>query len=161
MKSGVAAFAAAGRRRPLPWKRGLRAPWQWLPPLRFRRFGVPGAVHPSALPRRVGAALAAQSAVAQAQNDPSRILITNVDIFDGVNETLIENGSVVVEGNLITAVLLQQQIADLGSVAVGNNDFVVTGKFGNLPDGDGWTAIRFLPIWWVSTPAMSTGSNPI
>lgn len=32
------------------------------------------------------------------------ILFTNVNVFDGVNEQLIENANVVVTGNLITAV---------------------------------------------------------
>ena len=39
-----------------------------------------------------------------AQDEPRQVLFTNVDIFDGVNETLIENGSVLVEGNLIKKV---------------------------------------------------------
>lgn len=41
----------------------------------------------------------------QAQDDaPRQVLFTNVNIFDGVSETLIENGSVLVEGNLIKTV---------------------------------------------------------
>lgn len=42
---------------------------------------------------------------ASAQDDaPRQVLFTNVNIFDGVSETLIENGSVLVEGNLIQTV---------------------------------------------------------
>ena len=40
-----------------------------------------------------------------AQGDqPTQTLFTNVNVFDGVNEQLIENASVLVEGNMITAV---------------------------------------------------------
>jgi len=54
----------------------------------------------------VGLALAAGIATnAAAQDDvPSQVLFTNVDIFDGVNEALIENASVLVTGNLIETV---------------------------------------------------------
>jgi imidazolonepropionase-like amidohydrolase len=49
-------------------------------------------------------ALFALASAAPAQDGPTRILITNVNIFDGVNEALIENGSVVIEDNRITTV---------------------------------------------------------
>ena len=42
--------------------------------------------------------------IAFAQDKPAQTLFTNVNVFDGVNETLMENASVLVEGNLITAV---------------------------------------------------------
>jgi len=42
--------------------------------------------------------------VAIAQDNPAQILITNVNVFDGVNENLIENANVLIEGNLIAAV---------------------------------------------------------
>ncbi|MHA3979089.1 metal-dependent hydrolase family protein [Halovulum sp. GXIMD14794] len=45
--------------------------------------------------------LASPSAIAQ---DASPIVFTNVDVFDGVNETLTENANVVIEGNLISRV---------------------------------------------------------
>lgn len=45
--------------------------------------------------------LAGPSAIAQ---DASPIVFTNVDVFDGVNETLTENANVVIEGNLISRV---------------------------------------------------------
>lgn len=45
------------------------------------------------------------AALANAQDDTlSPILIANVNVFDGANETLIEDTNVVVTGNLITAV---------------------------------------------------------
>ncbi|SDJ41872.1 hypothetical protein [Lutimaribacter saemankumensis] len=42
---------------------------------------------------------------AAAQDTSGPILYTNVNVFDGVNEALIENANVVVTENLITAVL--------------------------------------------------------
>ncbi|AXI55122.1 amidohydrolase family protein [Sulfitobacter sp. JL08] len=42
--------------------------------------------------------------MAQDDEAPRQVLFTNVNIFDGVSETLIENGSVLVEGNLIKTV---------------------------------------------------------
>ena len=42
--------------------------------------------------------------VAIAQDNPAQTLITNVNIFDGVNKKLIENANVLIEGNLIAAV---------------------------------------------------------
>ena len=41
---------------------------------------------------------------AAAQDISGPILFTNVNVFDGVNEALIENANVVVTENLITAV---------------------------------------------------------
>ena len=42
--------------------------------------------------------------VAVAQDASGPILFTNVNVFDGVNEALIENANVVVTDNLITAI---------------------------------------------------------
>lgn len=44
------------------------------------------------------------AAVAQENVDTPPTLVTNVNVFDGVNEALIENANVVVEGNLIKQV---------------------------------------------------------
>ena len=44
------------------------------------------------------------SGPAFAQDDPKRILFTNVHVFDGVNEQRIENANVLVVGNLISKV---------------------------------------------------------
>ena len=42
---------------------------------------------------------------ASAQDEPAGpILITNVNVFDGINETLINDANVVVTGNLISIV---------------------------------------------------------
>ncbi|KAE9625565.1 amidohydrolase family protein [Parasedimentitalea maritima] len=41
---------------------------------------------------------------AQAQDEPRQVLFTNVNIFNGVDDGLIENASVLVEGNLIKTV---------------------------------------------------------
>ncbi|TMV07779.1 amidohydrolase family protein [Ruegeria sediminis] len=53
-----------------------------------------------------GALFVAGSALAQ-DDAPRQVLFSNVNIFDGVNETLIENGSVLVEGNLIKQVSVE------------------------------------------------------
>ena len=46
----------------------------------------------------------ATSALAQEEAAPPQTLFTNVHVFDGLNESRIENASVLVEGNLITAI---------------------------------------------------------
>jgi imidazolonepropionase-like amidohydrolase len=51
-----------------------------------------------------GVLAAAIPAVAQQDEQPPRVLFTNVHVFDGVNEKRIENANVLVEGNLIKAV---------------------------------------------------------
>jgi hypothetical protein len=43
-------------------------------------------------------------AVAIAQDDPARILFTNVHVFDGVSAKRIENANVLIEGNLVTSI---------------------------------------------------------
>ena len=57
-------------------------------------------------PKNLFAALAVAVSVAlpaAAQDASGPILFTNVNVFDGVNEALIENANVVVTDNLITA----------------------------------------------------------
>ena len=44
------------------------------------------------------------ASAAFAQDEPFPILFTNVNVFDGVNGELIENASVLVNGNLIAEV---------------------------------------------------------
>ena len=51
-----------------------------------------------------GLAAMLSAAGVQAQDDPARTLITNVHVFDGINEARIENASVLIEDNLIAAV---------------------------------------------------------
>ncbi len=58
-------------------------------------------------PKNLTAALVVAVSVglpAAAQDASGPILFTNVNVFDGVNEALIENANVVVTGNKITAV---------------------------------------------------------
>ena len=43
-------------------------------------------------------------AIAQEQEQPNRIMFTNVNVFDGVSETLNMNTNVLVEGNLIKSI---------------------------------------------------------
>jgi imidazolonepropionase-like amidohydrolase len=56
-------------------------------------------------------------AVAQDASGP--ILFTNVNVFDGVNEALIENANVVVTDNLITAVSTEPLAITGGTVIDG------------------------------------------
>jgi imidazolonepropionase-like amidohydrolase len=49
-------------------------------------------------------AFAPHTGMAQEDEAPRQVLFTNVNIFDGVSETLTENGFVLVEGNLIKTV---------------------------------------------------------
>jgi len=49
-------------------------------------------------------ALGAMPALAEAEETPRQVLFTNVNIFNGVDRALMENGSVLVEGNLIKTV---------------------------------------------------------
>ena len=49
-------------------------------------------------------AFAPQASMAQEDEALPQTLFTNVNVFDGVNESLIENASVLVEGNLIKSV---------------------------------------------------------
>ena len=47
---------------------------------------------------------AVSPALVQAQDDPSRILFTNCNVFDGVTDKLAEGRNVLVEDNLISAI---------------------------------------------------------
>lgn len=68
-----------------------------------------------------------------AQDADGPILITNVNVFDGINEALIENANVVVTDNLITA--------------VSTEDLAVAG--GRVIDGDGRTLIPgLIDVHW-------------
>ncbi|MDV7142001.1 amidohydrolase family protein [Tropicimonas sp. TH_r6] len=65
-----------------------------------------------------GLALAAGIATTASAQDgaPRQVLFTNVNIFDGVSEALVENGSVLVEGNLIKTV--STEAIDAGEATV-------------------------------------------
>ncbi|WP_164659919.1 amidohydrolase family protein [Tropicibacter sp. Alg240-R139] len=52
----------------------------------------------------LAAAITFSANFAFAQDTPAQTLFTNVNIFDGMNEALMENASVLVEGNLIKSV---------------------------------------------------------
>lgn len=75
----------------------------------FRNFtlGTP-RIHPAHKRKKsygtVIAAAVFSTNVAFAQDAPIQTLFTNVNVFDGVHDALIENANVLVEGNLITAV---------------------------------------------------------
>lgn len=57
-------------------------------------------------------------------------LITNVDIFDGVNEALIENANVLVKGNLIAAVSTDEIEAEGATVIDGGGRTLMPGIIG-------------------------------
>jgi len=59
--------------------------------------------------------------------DPQVTLITNVNVFDGVNEKLIRNANVVVTGNLITAVSTEPLAVAGGRVINGGGRTLIPG----------------------------------
>lgn len=59
--------------------------------------------------------------------DALPVLITNVNVFDGVNEALIENANVVVTGNLITAVTTEHMAVAGGTVIDGGGRTLIPG----------------------------------
>ncbi|WP_425087277.1 hypothetical protein [Stappia sp.] len=67
----------------------------------------------------VTAALALTTTCALAQESLPQTLITNVHVFDEVNEARIENASVLIEGNLISAVSTDPIEADGATVIDG------------------------------------------
>ena len=70
------------------------------------------------------AAFASSPALAQ---DQSPILITNVNVFDGKNEALIENANVLIEGNLIKTVSTDAIEADGAKVIDGGGRTLMPG----------------------------------
>jgi len=65
---------------------------------------------------------------AWAQDEPAGpILFTNVNVFDGVDETLIENANVVVTGNMITAVSREPLAVAGGRVIDGGRRTMIPG----------------------------------
>lgn len=63
----------------------------------------------------------------QAQENVSRILFTNVNVFDGTNEALIENANVLVEGNLIKTVSTDRIAAEGATVIDGGGRTLMPG----------------------------------
>jgi imidazolonepropionase-like amidohydrolase len=71
------------------------------------------------------AAIGASAVGAQEPSGP--ILITNVNVFDGVNEALIESANVVVTGNLITEVSTEDLAVAGGRVIDGGGRMLIPG----------------------------------
>ncbi|WP_223429120.1 metal-dependent hydrolase family protein, partial [Tateyamaria pelophila] len=81
-------------------------------------------------PKNLTAALAVAASVAlpaAAQDASGPILFTNVNVFDGVNEALIENANVVVTDNLITAVSTEPLAIAGGTVIDGGGRTLMPG----------------------------------
>jgi imidazolonepropionase-like amidohydrolase len=81
-------------------------------------------------PKNLIAALAVAVSVAlpaAAQDASGPILLTNVNVFDGVNEDLIENANVVVTDNLITAVSTEPLAVAGGTVIDGGGRTLMPG----------------------------------
>ncbi len=76
-------------------------------------------------PLAAAALITAAAGPATAQDGPT--LITNVNVFDGVNEALIENANVVVTGNLITAVSTEPLAVAGGRVIDGGGRTMIPG----------------------------------
>jgi len=64
---------------------------------------------------------------ATAQDASGPILFINVNVFDGVNEAVIENANVVVTGNLITAVSTEPLAVAGGRVVDGGGRTMMPG----------------------------------
>jgi len=75
----------------------------------------------------ISLALVAAAASAAAQQPPALTLFTNVNVFDGVHEALIENASVLVEGNLIKEVSTDAITADGATVIDGGGRTLMPG----------------------------------
>ncbi len=76
----------------------------------------------------VALALAASVGLPAAAQDASGpILFTNVNVFDGVNEALIENANVVVTDNLITAISTEPLAVAGGKVIDGGGRTLMPG----------------------------------
>lgn len=73
------------------------------------------------------ATLRAQGANDEAAAPPSRVLFTNVNVFDGVNEARIENANVLVEGKLIKTVSTEAIAADGATVIDGGGRTLMPG----------------------------------
>ncbi len=76
----------------------------------------------------LGLCLAAPLAAADAKSAPeARTLFTNVNVFDGVNEALIEDANVVVAGNLISEISTEPLIVAGGRVIDGRGRTMIPG----------------------------------
>lgn len=75
----------------------------------------------------IALALASASPMAAQDTDAETIIFTNVDVFDGVNEELIENANVVVTGNLISEVATDDLSLDGATVIDGGGRTLIPG----------------------------------
>ncbi|MDW4496414.1 amidohydrolase family protein [Sulfitobacter sp. D35] len=76
----------------------------------------------------MASALAFSAAVAWAQNDPSGpIIITNVNVFDGLNAELIEDANVVIDGNLFAQITTEDLAVAGGQVIDGGGRTMIPG----------------------------------
>ena len=100
----------------------------------------------------VALALAASVGLPAAAQDASGpILFTNVNVFDGVNEALIENANVVVTGNKITAVSTEPLAIAGGTVIDGGGRTLMPG----LTDCH-WHSMAAYMQQMAGVPAMAT-----
>ncbi|UFI05743.1 metal-dependent hydrolase family protein [Roseibium aggregatum] len=79
---------------------------------------------------------------ALAQEPPAKTLITNVQVFDGENETLVENASVLIEGNLIKSVSTEPIHSDDATIIDGGGRTMIPG----LIDAHWHTMLAFWPV---------------
>ncbi|HRW15719.1 MAG TPA: amidohydrolase family protein [Amaricoccus sp.] len=78
-----------------------------------------------------------------AQDDPGGpILITNVNVFDGINEELIENATVVIDGNLISEISTEDLAVAGARVIDGGGRTMIPG----LIDAHWHTMLSFWPV---------------
>jgi imidazolonepropionase-like amidohydrolase len=92
----------------------------------------------------IAIASAIAGTAASAQEDPARTLITNVHVFDGVNEARIENANVLVEGNLIKTVSTDPIESEGATVIDGDGRTMIPGLidvhwhvlFNSVPQGE-------------------------
>ena len=76
----------------------------------------------------ISSAFVLAASAAGAQDDPAGpILITNVNVFDGVNEALIENANVVIDGNLISQITTEDVAVAGGQVIDGGGRTMIPG----------------------------------
>jgi len=74
-----------------------------------------------------GIAFIVAAAAASAQDASGPILFTNVNVFDGVNEALIENANVVITDNLITSISTEPLAVAGGRVIDGGGRTMIPG----------------------------------
>jgi len=99
-----------------------------MPIIRTAKTGFARALLALALAGSAAALPSATQAQQAAATPPSRVLFTNVHVFDGVNEKRIENADVLVEGNLIKQVS-QAAIEAAGATVIDGGGRTLTPGF--------------------------------